>query len=839
MATPAHFGKYPHHNGGTQRCDIWEDEGDVTTFRSILHFWISPAVQIKKGPTKKDNAESLVKFFSDVATPRQPKPQTDFFSTSEIKRKETRTKENGNKERGPKTLDGTDNFKFKLPAFASDLEEAKNTRLRRGRTFRTVAVADDTSSPLRLNESSVPGGRVLPVVVHSNPTRAAVSASTTATFQCWQGWDTFKGNSGQVSCDKKSSVRDWQLGGVSSLQTQTGTDTPKPRTVVVVEDPAEDTHFRTVTDSRNSTGARNWKNSSDKGKRHESESINRGDADRDFDHRTVSPVSCRVLSGVTGPAAVTALLTVTTPDAVAASLYTDTYFPAGSNNSFDAQPKLTGISSRSVQLQQFHSQPEGSNFLSRSNTHSSKVHRDSAYALSIDTDQYSSLNGGTSTSVAVSPNGTVHVGCVRVVIEPIEKKADFKQPPCGILPVVRQRRFSFEADTKLGQNSDSERQSQSCASLHANSPGKDSLASVSRFKSVLVKEQRKVVDLGLVSLEHNSDSALTATCLKDCRLPHARDNAQVSVKGGHFLSSSGRVRAESSPAPCQPNSSLQDSVHTNHSSVVKGVKEDLFHSQCVQIELASFTGVRHHSSRSNGALKGVRHQPVYSESAHIEPSSFKGERYQPVHSSSMIPMEVSETVAIVKLPNYAEHSFESAVHYSDMRRHKSTVNFEPVLAPVRFADTMYLWGKDTTKKRYVSRTFYEPRVKPKRFGETDFIFPKGKTERFASFVDFHIDECRKWFKTCVELKARTFTTVHSFPESSTVTSSSVTSPGLRRDVTVNGGDGGGLHDGPGASQVFIPPHKVGSKGLGEKHFRVALDKEKVDVNMNGPISNGL
>ena len=187
---------------------------------------------------------------------------------------------------------------------------------------------------------------------------------------------------------------------------------------------------------------------------------------------------------------------------------------------------------------------------------------------------------------------------------------------------------------------------------------------------------------------------------------------------------------------------------------------------------------------------------------------------------------------------------ESAVHFKDMRRHKSSVSFHPVLAPVRFADTLIVYGKNSTRKRYVSRTFYEPRVKPRRFAETDFVFPKGKTERFASFLDYHIDECRKWFKTCVELKARTFTAVHTFPDSSSsrsASSTSVTSPGSRRDVArVDGDDVGGFgFDGPGASQVFIPPYKVrGKDGAGEREFRVALSKDKVDINMNGPISNG-
>ena len=226
-----------------------------------------------------------------------------------------------------------------------------------------------------------------------------------------------------------------------------------------------------------------------------------------------------------------------------------------------------------------------------------------------------------------------------------------------------------------------------------------------------------------------------------------------------------------------------------------------------------------------------------------DPAVETGTQFESFSAQSMIPVAVSESVAVVTVPRYAERSVESAVHFKDMRRHKSSVSFEPTLAPVRFADTMVVYGKDSTKKRYISRTFYEPRVKPRRFAETDFLFPKDTTQRFASFLDYHIDECRRWFKTCLELKARTFTTVHTVPgsssSSSSVSSRRVASPGSRRDVTVDGAiDDDVGYDGPGASQVFIPPYKVGEKELGERRFRVPLRKAKVDINMNGPLTNG-
>ena len=217
------------------------------------------------------------------------------------------------------------------------------------------------------------------------------------------------------------------------------------------------------------------------------------------------------------------------------------------------------------------------------------------------------------------------------------------------------------------------------------------------------------------------------------------------------------------------------------------------------------------------------------------PGVVKDTRFESSSNRSMIPVGVSESVAVIPVPSYIERSVESSVHFKDMRRHKSSVTFEPTLAPIRFADTMVVYGKNSTKKRFISRTFYEPRVKPRKFAETDFLLPKDTTQRFASFLDYHIDECRRWFKTCVELKARTFTTVHTIPDSSSAASSRRT---CRQDVTVNGTANGPGYDGPGASQVFIPPYKVGGKELGEMRFRVPLSKENVDINMNGPLTNG-
>ncbi|KAK3083025.1 hypothetical protein FSP39_011910 [Pinctada imbricata] len=123
----------------------------------------------------------------------------------------------------------------------------------------------------------------------------------------------------------------------------------------------------------------------------------------------------------------------------------------------------------------------------------------------------------------------------------------------------------------------------------------------------------------------------------------------------------------------------------------------------------------------------------------------------------MIPEHVTETVTSTKLPNFEEKFDISTVEFVAMKRFHDQVNFEPVLRPVKFKDTIVCY-KNSTKKRFVSRTYYEPKIKPKVFLETLVIFPKRPERTFVALLDYHIDECRKWFKTTMEFKARTYTT---------------------------------------------------------------------------------
>ncbi|GFO43173.1 family with sequence similarity 101, member a [Plakobranchus ocellatus] len=116
---------------------------------------------------------------------------------------------------------------------------------------------------------------------------------------------------------------------------------------------------------------------------------------------------------------------------------------------------------------------------------------------------------------------------------------------------------------------------------------------------------------------------------------------------------------------------------------------------------------------------------------------------------------VAETVAVVERPGHQQASVYSELVYADNKRHKEQVEFRPVLHPVKYSDTEYLW-LNSTRRRFVSRTFYEPRVRPRAYSQTTFVRPKTAEQRFVSCMDIHGDVKRKWFKTAVEIKPRKF-----------------------------------------------------------------------------------
>ncbi|ESO95359.1 hypothetical protein LOTGIDRAFT_232051 [Lottia gigantea] len=188
----------------------------------------------------------------------------------------------------------------------------------------------------------------------------------------------------------------------------------------------------------------------------------------------------------------------------------------------------------------------------------------------------------------------------------------------------------------------------------------------------------------------------------------------------------------------------------------------------------------------------------------------------------MVPIQISETVSVVQLPNYEERTVSSSVDILSMQRYNEKVNLEPSLAPVHFADTMICY-KDSTRKRFVSKTYYEPRVKPRQFSNTIFIYPKRPEKSFVSLLDYHMDECRQWFKTCVEFKAKTYTTTKVDILNNN-----------KENLLVNGLSVDSVKPGPGATSMLLPLYPP-KKDSFDDEMEVKVHLKHPDINMNDRI----
>ena len=166
-----------------------------------------------------------------------------------------------------------------------------------------------------------------------------------------------------------------------------------------------------------------------------------------------------------------------------------------------------------------------------------------------------------------------------------------------------------------------------------------------------------------------------------------------------------------------------------------------------------------------------------------------------MRTGRILPDLVSESVSVFPLPNYEERHNVSYLDFLTMKRFNTEVNIEPCLTPVNYKDTIICY-KDSTRKRYKSQTHYEPRPKPKKFSDTLIIYPKAPVKTFVTMIDYHIDECRKWFKTTVEFKARTYTTSKILNEDVDNLE--------QNEVNAIINDSNNNISGPGASQIFLP-----------------------------------
>lgn len=163
------------------------------------------------------------------------------------------------------------------------------------------------------------------------------------------------------------------------------------------------------------------------------------------------------------------------------------------------------------------------------------------------------------------------------------------------------------------------------------------------------------------------------------------------------------------------------------------------------------------------------------------------------------PDQVSETVSVSTVPRYEERKSISYVNFIAMRRFNEGVNLEPCLTPVAYRDTVICYI-NSSKKRYKSQTLYEPKVKPRKFSDTLIVFPKRPLKSYVTCLDYHIDECRRWFKTTMEFKAKTYTTCKIIKDSDGESVDSRSDTDSEADSMEAFPD----PDGPGVSQVFIP-----------------------------------
>lgn len=161
----------------------------------------------------------------------------------------------------------------------------------------------------------------------------------------------------------------------------------------------------------------------------------------------------------------------------------------------------------------------------------------------------------------------------------------------------------------------------------------------------------------------------------------------------------------------------------------------------------------------------------------------------------LVPDQVSETIAVSPLPRYVDRSDIACVNFVAMKRYNEEVRFRPCLTPVAYRDTVICYI-NSSKKRFKSQTLYEPRVKPRTFSDTLIVFPKRPVKSFVTCLDYHIDECRRWFKTTMDFKARTFTTKKIIREDENANE--------LNDSDLEGSEVNDRPPSPGASQIFLP-----------------------------------
>lgn len=142
------------------------------------------------------------------------------------------------------------------------------------------------------------------------------------------------------------------------------------------------------------------------------------------------------------------------------------------------------------------------------------------------------------------------------------------------------------------------------------------------------------------------------------------------------------------------------------------------------------------------------------------PANHVGQQF----SSLMVPVGFTETVAVGGLDKgHVNRSCASFYHYEADQRCKSELKINsPVFRPVGFGQTVTCYGHNTTLRRHRSTVEYQPKLIPTRFADTCYMLPKRQSTTYVSYLDVRGpgDQLnRKWYASSVEVVPRTVSNV--------------------------------------------------------------------------------
>ncbi|CAH1800374.1 unnamed protein product [Owenia fusiformis] len=152
-------------------------------------------------------------------------------------------------------------------------------------------------------------------------------------------------------------------------------------------------------------------------------------------------------------------------------------------------------------------------------------------------------------------------------------------------------------------------------------------------------------------------------------------------------------------------------------------------------------------------------------------------------SASITPVHFQERISVGSTDDYIERNSASFCEIVPGKRFVSSVNFEPTLTPIEFQDKLFCYV-NSSRKRFKSAVEYEPRVRPRSFADRMYVYPKRPVHTFVSTLDNNSSLGRKWFKTAVQLQAKTFTTTKLV----NVTSLNYNGTTVNRDHHINDND---------------------------------------------------